>query len=93
MLAEYNNQSKKQWLFPAKPNDLNGFDKGYKVKTILGATDVNGFIEFVVQWQNNEIEVIHCKLAYEKCPQEIIDFYEKNCTWHIMCNDKSPKDQ
>lgn len=30
------------------------------------------------------MELISSKLAYEKCPQEVIDFYEKHCTWHTI---------
>lgn len=85
LVAEYNGQSKKKWLFPANRYALNGFEKGYLVEKILGATDENGCLEFAVKWKNvDHMELISSKLAYEKCPQEVIDFYEKHCTWHTI---------
>lgn len=32
------------------PGEPNGFDRGYKPKEIVGATELNGHILFLIQW-------------------------------------------
>lgn len=61
----------------------NPFDSGLEPEKIIGATDVNGQLAFLVQWKNsNKAMLIPSKLARQKCPQLVIDFYEERLAWH-----------
>lgn len=59
------------------------FDSGLEPEKIIGATDINGELAFLVQWKNsNKAMLIPSKLARQKCPQLVIDFYEQRLAWH-----------
>lgn len=68
--------------------DKNGdktspFDNGLEPDKIIGATDINGSLAFLVQWKNsNKAMLIPNKLARQRCPQLVIDFYEQRLAWH-----------
>ncbi|XP_065207210.1 chromobox protein homolog 5-like [Planococcus citri] len=64
------------------PKD-NGFQRGLEPDIILGASNVPGELMLLMQWKNGELELVCSKDAKEKCPQLVIDFYEK----HVMWND------
>lgn len=69
-----------------KEKDLKGaspFEIGLEPDKIIGATEVNKELAFLVQWKNsNKAQLIPSKLARIKCPQLVIDFYEQRLTWH-----------
>lgn len=69
-----------------KEKDLKGaspFEIGLEPDKIIGATEVNGELAFLVQWKStNKAQLIPSKLARIKCPQLVIDFYEQRLTWH-----------
>lgn len=59
------------------------FDTGLEPDKIIGATDINGELAFLVQWKNsNKAMLIPSKLARQRCPQLVIDFYEQRLAWH-----------
>lgn len=61
----------------------NPFESGLTPEKIIGATDINGELAFLVQWKSsNKAMLIPNKLAREKCPQLVIDFYEQRLAWH-----------
>ncbi|XP_065053325.1 chromobox protein homolog 1-like isoform X2 [Rhopilema esculentum] len=62
---------------------LNGFDKGYKAQSILGATDsAGGELHFLISWANSsDAELIPSKIANVKIPQMVIKFYEDRLIW------------
>ena len=63
-------------------SELRGFDRGLKAETIIGATDSDGEIMFLVQWENcDEADLVPAKLANIKCPHLVIQFYEQNLKW------------
>lgn len=71
------------------PKEKNGidketpFDKGLEPEKIIGATDISGQLAFLVQWKNsNKAMLIPSKLARQRCPQLVIDFYEERLAWH-----------
>ena len=35
---------------PVEPVQLNGFERGLKAESILGATEMNGQILFLIKW-------------------------------------------
>jgi len=66
-----------------KSDKSSPFDNGLEADKIIGATDINGSVAFLVQWKNsNKAMLIPSKLARTKIPQLVIDFYEQRLTWH-----------
>lgn len=66
-----------------KKEKSSPFDQGLEPEKIIGATDINGELAFLVQWKNsNKAMLIPSKLARQKCPQLVIDFYEQRLAWH-----------
>jgi hypothetical protein len=71
-----------------KEKKLSGFDRGLKLKKILGATEgtdgeLKGSILFLVKWQGEEQpELVPAKEANVRYPQEVIKFYESQLSWN-----------
>jgi len=66
-----------------KLDKTSPFDNGLEADKIIGATDINGSLAFLVQWKNsNKAMLIPNKLARSKIPQLVIDFYEQRLAWH-----------
>lgn len=77
---EENEKDPKEKSTSEKPSP---FDSGLEPDKIIGATDINGALAFLVQWKNsNKAMLIPSKLARQKCPQLVIDFYEQRLAWH-----------
>ncbi|CRK86574.1 CLUMA_CG000031, isoform A [Clunio marinus] len=65
------------------------FDRGLEPEKIMGATEINGGLAFLVQWKNStKAMLIPSKLARQKCPQLVIDFYEQRLSWHTESTEK-----
>lgn len=59
-----------------------GFDMGYIPEKIIGATDQDGQLLFLVQWKGkNKAQLVASKIARKHCPDLVIDFYEARLTW------------
>ncbi|XP_063700339.1 heterochromatin protein 1-like [Culicoides brevitarsis] len=59
-----------------------GFDMGYVPEKIIGATDQDGKLLFLVQWKGkNKAQLVESKIARKHCPDLVIDFYEARLTW------------
>lgn len=64
-------------------SELNGFDCGFSPKEIVGATQSNNQLMFLMKWNNSDrSELVSAKIANEKCPLVVIDFYEKHLKWN-----------
>uniref|UniRef100_A0A1B6EPS8 Chromo domain-containing protein n=1 Tax=Cuerna arida TaxID=1464854 RepID=A0A1B6EPS8_9HEMI len=68
-----------------RDNAMNGFDKGYKVDKILGASETLGELHFLIKWKEVvDPEIVPAKIANVKCPAEVIKFYEQRLIWDEM---------
>jgi len=54
-----------------------GFDRGLEPDHIVGATEVNGKLMFLIAWKNSEVaDLLESTVVYKKCPQLAIQFFE-----------------
>lgn len=82
-------KSNKSKTTPAADNDaaasddgMNGFEKGYIPEKILGATEANNELLFLIQWKDKDkAQLVSSKEARKHCPQLVIDFYEERLIW------------
>ncbi|XP_037951045.1 heterochromatin protein 1-like [Teleopsis dalmanni] len=64
-------------------NELNGFDKGLVAEKILGASEVNGSLTFLIQFKGSkQAEMVLSEIVNEKVPQMVIKFYEERLSWY-----------
>lgn len=66
----------------ASDDGMNGFEKGYVPEKILGATEANNELLFLIQWKDKDkAQLVSSKEARKHCPQLVIDFYEDRLIW------------
>lgn len=63
-------------------DDVNPIEEGWTADNILGATEIDGHIHFLIQWKESDrADLVPSKIANEKWPQTVIRFYEERVTW------------
>lgn len=73
----------------SEPMKASGFDRGLKPERIIGATDSSGELMFLMKWVGTEeADLVRSADARQKCPQLIIEFYEKHLTWNTQTETK-----
>ncbi|XP_031560643.1 chromobox protein homolog 1-like [Actinia tenebrosa] len=66
----------------AKLDQIDPISEGWEADSILGATEVDSQIHFLIQWRNTDrADLIPSKVANVKWPQIVIKFYEERVTW------------
>ncbi|XP_034670324.1 heterochromatin protein 1 [Drosophila subobscura] len=73
---------------PDSSNDSNsstttGFDRGQEAEKILGASDNNGRLTFLIQFKGvDQAEMVPSSIANVKIPAMVIAFYEERLSWY-----------
>ncbi|XP_042345498.1 LOW QUALITY PROTEIN: chromobox protein homolog 3b [Plectropomus leopardus] len=66
------------------PTNLSNY---LEPECIIGSTDRQGELMFLVKWKNSDdVALLPAREASARCPQVVIDFYERKLTWH--CGDE-----
>lgn len=57
-----------------EPNTL----RGHQAEQIIGCTDINGQMQFLVKWKNlDKADLVNAKEAKVKYPQIVKDFFQE----------------
>ncbi|KAH8237973.1 hypothetical protein KR032_009369 [Drosophila birchii] len=65
------------------PAGGTGFDRGLEAEKILGASDNNGRLTFLIQFKGvDQAEMVPSNVANVKIPQMVIHFYEERLSWY-----------
>ena len=63
-------------------SDMDGFECGLVAEKIIGASNSNGQLMFLIKWlDTNKSEWVYSQTANEKCPQVVIEFYQQHLRW------------
>ncbi|PFX32446.1 heterochromatin protein 1-like [Stylophora pistillata] len=65
-----------------REDDLDPLAEGWEASDILGATDVEGKVHFLIKWKDSDrADLIPSTIANKRWPQIVIKFYEDRVTW------------
>ncbi|XP_068715624.1 heterochromatin protein 1-like [Montipora capricornis] len=65
-----------------RDDDVDPLAEGWEASDILGATDVEGQVHFLIRWKGTQrADLIPSTTANVKWPQIVIKFYEDRVTW------------
>jgi len=55
-----------------------GFARGFEAEKIIGVTELNGDLLYLIQWQGGvEADLVPANIANHKCPQVVIQFFQE----------------
>ncbi|CAG2173928.1 unnamed protein product [Oppiella nova] len=58
--------------------DVIGFERGFEAEKIIGVTELNGDLLYLVQWQGGgDADLVPANVANHKCPQIVIQFFQE----------------
>jgi len=62
--------------------EMTGFKRGLQAKKILGAIRIDDKLMFLIKWEgSNKQDLVSAKEANVKCPQIVINYYQKRLRW------------
>jgi len=64
---------------PVRTKKLVGYDRGLEVDHIVGATEKDGKLMFLIAWKNSpdgKTDLLEATEVYERSPQVAIKFFE-----------------
>ncbi|XP_015756973.1 PREDICTED: chromobox protein homolog 1-like [Acropora digitifera] len=83
--AEFDQKDVKEEKDEGEPNhddDIDPLAEGWEAAEILGATDVEGQVHFLIRWKGSKrADLIPSPTANVRWPQIVIKFYEDRVTW------------
>lgn len=75
------------------PNTPSGFKRGLQAEEIIGATELDGQILFLIKWKGvEEPELVYAREANDAIPRMVIAFYESKLIWHDTPEDTTQKE-
>ncbi|XP_055306384.1 uncharacterized protein LOC129570705 [Sitodiplosis mosellana] len=82
------NIKKQKWAMNGKTIDLSdtkpGYENGHEDIKILGATEVDGQLQFMFTWKDQDVpQLIPNKEVKIKYPQALMAFYESCMVWDV----------
>ena len=79
------NTMKQQNIDSSKPensNDPVGFARGLKPEKIVGSTDSEGKLYYLLKWEKSDrCDLVKHTECHEKCPSLVIKYMEERLTW------------
>ena len=73
-------------------NKPRGFDRGLQPERIIGATEIDDEIMFLMKWKDNdEADLVPARQANVRCAQIVIAFYQERLTWPTHEDEKEGK--
>jgi len=73
-----------EFKFKVKTPRRVGFNRGLEPDHIVGATEEDGKLMFLIAWKNSvdgEADLLEASEIYEKCPQLAIKFFEERLVY------------
>ena len=67
---------------PENSNDPVGFARGLKPEKIVGSTDSEGKLYYLLKWEKSDrCDLVKHTECHEKCPSLVIKYMEERLTW------------
>ncbi|XP_008185941.1 skin secretory protein xP2 isoform X2 [Acyrthosiphon pisum] len=67
-----------------------GFDRGLEPDHIVGATEQDGKLMFLIAWKNSEVaDLLESTVVYDRAPQIAIQFFEARLRYCCPANDNN----
>ncbi|XP_011178204.1 chromobox protein homolog 3 [Zeugodacus cucurbitae] len=66
-----------------------GYDRGFAMEQIVGATDETGDVSYLIKWQFcDELDLVAGEEVRQKNPEFVIDFFERRSPFQRVINER-----